>query len=392
MTDPKVGVVESRYQRMLETAEDPHDWAFAWRSELNRGGFRAVDFLMDEVIDAGKCLGCAACVTICPTDVFGFSDELPTADRSAACVQCVLCADVCPVLRPPDTELASAVSYREPATNEGYGPYSYELLARSTDPAVLDRAQDGGVVTALLLHQLEQGQIQGAVLGDVDPENPQLGMQRLARTADEVVACKGSRYTYSPNTLALREAIEQDVRPIAVVGVPCQITGLRQQQHSGIRTEMNRWYRSNVPLAIGLFCSESFTHESVTALSKEFAVPVSEIENINIKGKVVVRLAGGEVKELSLKRFREFARPACHFCLDYAADYSDLAVGGMGLDGWSYTVVRTEAGHSALQAAIDDGLIETAPIENSPKSKPLLMKLANGKASRTLPALMEVSG
>ena len=98
------------------------------------------------------------------------------------------------------------------------------------------------------------------------------------------------------------------------------------------------------------------------------------------------------MKELSLKRFREFARPACHFCLDYAADYSDLAVGGMGLDGWSYTVVRTEAGHSALQAAIDDGLIETAPIENSPKSKPLLMKLANGKASRTLPALMEVSG
>jgi coenzyme F420 hydrogenase subunit beta len=389
MADPKVDVVESRYQRLLETAEDPHDWAFAWRSELNRGGFRAVDFLMDEVIDAGKCLGCAACVTICPTDVFGFADELPTAERSAACVQCVLCADVCPVLRPPDTELAAAVSYREPVTDEGYGPYSYELLARATDPAVLERAQDGGVVTALLLHELERGRIEGAVLGDVDPENPQLGMQRLARTPSEVVACKGSRYTYSPNTLALREAIEQDVRPIAVVGVPCQITGLRQEQHSGIRTEMNRWYRSNVPLAIGLFCSEAFTHESVTALSKEFDVPVSEIENINIKGKVVVRLKGGEVKELSLKRFREYARPACHFCLDYAADYSDLAAGGMGLDGWSYTVVRTEAGHNALQAAIEDGLIETAPIDNSPKSKPLLMKLAQSKAKRTLPALME---
>lgn len=390
MTDLKVDVVESRYQRLLETAEDPHDWAFAWRSELNRGGFRAVDFLMDEVVDVGKCLGCAACVTICPTDVFGFRAELPTADRSAACVQCVLCADVCPVLRPPDTELAAAVSYREPVIDEGYGPYSYELLARAADTGLVAQAQDGGVVTALLTHQLDGGEIQGAVLGDVDPENPQLGMQRLARTASEVESCRGSRYTYSPNTLALREAIEQDVRPIAVVGVPCQITGLRQQQHSGIRTEMNRWYRSNVSLAIGLFCSESFTHESVTALSEHFEVPESEIENINIKGKVVVRLRGGETKELSLKQFRQYARPACHFCLDYAADYSDLAVGGMGLDGWSYTVVRTEAGHEALQAAIDAGRLETAPVENSPKSKPLLIKLSQAKAKRTLPALMEV--
>ncbi len=294
------------------------------------------------------------------------------------------------MLRPPDTELAAAVNYREPVTNDGYGPYSYEVLARTTGSEILAQTQDGGVVTSLLMHQLDRGRIQGAVLGDVDPENPQLGMQRLARTPQEVAACSGSRYTYSPNTLALREAIEEDVRPIAVVGVPCQITGLRQQQHSGIRTEMNRWYRSNVSLAIGLFCSEAFTHESVTALSEQFDVPVSDIENINIKGKVVVRLKGGVTEELSLKKFRQYARDACHFCLDYAADYSDLAVGGMGLDGWSYVVVRTQVGHDAMQAAIEDGWIETAPVENSPKSKPLLMKLAKSKANRTLPALMEV--
>ena len=69
-------------------------------------------------------------------------------------------------------------------------------------------------------------------------------------------------------------------------------------------------------------------------------------------------------------------RPACHFCLDYAADYSDLAVGGMGLDGWSYVVVRTETGHQAFQAAIEDGWLETAPVSDSPRSKPLLTKLA----------------
>jgi hypothetical protein len=35
-----------------------------WRSEINRGGFRAVDFLMEEVVEPGIYVGCASCATI----------------------------------------------------------------------------------------------------------------------------------------------------------------------------------------------------------------------------------------------------------------------------------------------------------------------------------------
>jgi coenzyme F420 hydrogenase subunit beta len=387
--DAKARRVGERYHRLLDEAQDPNEWAYAWRTELNRGGFRAVDFLMDEVVDAGKCIGCASCVAICPVDVFDYVDEQPVDTRTDSCVLCVLCAEVCPVLRPQDKDVPDLVDYLEPATDVGYGPYAYGFYARATRQDIAERGQDGGVTSALLVHALEQGTLGGAILGDVDPENRQIGSQKLATNEEEVLACAGSRYTYSPNTLALREAMARDVRPLAVVGVPCQVDGVRLQQNSSIREAMATWYRQNVGLTIGLFCSESFTHESIARLAEIVEVPPETIENINIKGKVVVRLDGGEIRTASLKRYREWARPACLYCLDYSAEHADIGLGGIGLDGWTYTLVRTEPGHRFLQAAIDDGWIETRPLEGEPKGTMLLEKLsADKKKNRPHPAQM----
>lgn len=387
--DDRSARVVERYRRMLSEAADPHEWAYAWRSELNRGGFRAVEFLREQVVDAAKCVGCAACVTICPTDVFDYVDERPVDARASACVDCVLCAEVCPVLRPADKEMPKLLGYRAPAIDQGYGPFSYGLYARSTDQEIRGRAQDGGVVSALLIHGLANGTLGGAVLGDVLPDDNQIGRQKLATTRAEVLSCAASRYTYSPNTLALQEAMHRDVRPLAVVGVPCQVDGVRLQQHSSIRLEMANWYRDNIALVIGLFCSESFTHESLDRLAEMLSVPRQRIRNINIKGKLVVRLDDGQVVTASLKKYREFARPACLYCLDYAAELADLGCGGIGMDGWTCVTVRTGAGHRALQAAIDAGLIETRPLTDEPRGQFLLEKLAaDKKLNRPLPALM----
>ena len=387
--DARTQRVSERYHRLLDEAAEPEEWAYAWRSEINRGGFRAVDFLRREVVETGKCIGCAACVTVCPVDVFDYVDEQPVDTRSDACVLCVLCAEACPVLRPPDKDLPQLVDYREPRLDEGFGPYSYGLYARATREDILEGAQDGGVVSALLAHALACGSLRGAVLGDVVPEAPQLGRQKLATTEQEVLACAGSRYTYSPNTLALREAMRRDVRPLAVVGVPCQVDGVRLEQNSGISAAMASWFRDAVALTVGLFCSESFTHESIERLAEMLEVPVERIANVNIKGKVVVRLDDGTVLTASLKRYREFARPACLYCLDYAAEHADLALGGIGIDGWTTTLVRTETGHRFLRAAIEDGWLETRPLSDEPKGELLLRKLsAEKRRNRPHPARM----
>ena len=387
--DSKTTRVSGRYRMLRDGGADPHEWAYAWRRELNRGGFRAVDFLMEEIVESGKCVGCASCVTICPVDVFDYENERPIDTRTEACVRCVLCVEACPVLRPADRDLPEMLNLLSPAVNEGFGVYGYGVYARSSDPDWVARAQDGGLVSALLIHGLETDSLSGAVLGDVIPDQRQMGRPLLATTREEVLGAAGSRYTYSPNTLALLEAMQRDVKPIAVVGVPCQVDGVRLQQNSSISLSVAKWYRDNISLVIGLLCSESFTHESIAKLGEMIDVEPSRIENINIKGKVVVRLDDGEIRTASLKQYQDFARPACLYCLDYGAENADISAGGVGLDDWTLTLVRTEAGHRALQSAIEDGWIETQPLETEPRGMFLFERLAAAKKkNRPLPAEM----
>jgi coenzyme F420 hydrogenase subunit beta len=381
--------VIERYRQLLQEGADPNEWAFAWRTELNRGGFPAWELLMEEVVGPGKCVGCAACVSICPVDVFDYTDENPVANRASACVDCVLCVEVCPVLRPADNDMREFIDLQEPVKDEGYGPYAYGLYARSTDPEIQEKSQDGGIVSAIILHQMSQGKLQGAVVGDVYKDNRQIGRHKLATCREDVLGCAASRYTYSPNTLALQEAMQKNIGPIAVVGVPCQIDGVRLQQNSSIRQNVSAWYRKNIALTFGLFCSESFSNESINKLAEIIEEKPSSIENINIKGKVVIRLENKEEKTVSLKKYREWARPACLYCLDYGAENADIGAGGIGLDGWTYTLIRTKRGHAAFQAALADGWLETRPLSDDPRGEFLMNKLsADKKKNRPLPPLM----
>jgi len=381
--------VIDRYRSLLAEDADPNEWAFSWRTELNRGGFPAYELLEEIVIEPGKCVGCAACVSICPVDVFDYADEQPVSARAEACVNCVLCAEVCPVLRPPDNDMTDFIELQEPSIDEGYGPYAYGVYSRSTDAEIQERSQDGGIVSAIILHQMEKGLLKGAILGDVYADNRQVGRHKLARNRDDVLACAASRYTYSPNTLAMQQAMQEDVGPIAVVGVPCQIDGVRLQQNSSIRLQVSQWYRKNITLTFGLFCSESFTNESIKKLGEIIDEDPATIQNINIKGKVLIRLDNKEVKEVSLKKYREFARPACLYCHDYGAENADIGAGGIGLDGWTYTLIRTKRGHEAFQAALADGWLETRPLADDPRGEWLMNKLAaDKKKNRPMPAQM----
>ena len=142
-------------------------------------------------------------------------------------------------------------------------------------------------------------------------------------------------------------------------------------------------------MVFGLFCSESFTNESIDKLGEILDVDAKSIENINIKGKVIVRLDNKEVHSLSLKKYREFARPACLYCLDYGGENADIGAGGIGIDGWTYTLIRTKRGHDAFQAALDDGWLETRPLSDEPRGEFLMNKLsADKKKNRPMPSQM----
>jgi coenzyme F420-reducing hydrogenase beta subunit len=182
--------------------------------------------------------------------------------------------------------------------------------------------------------------------------------------------------------------MKRGIAPLAVVGVPCQVDGVRQQQYSSIRLDVAEWYRQNIGLVIGLFCSEAFTEKGMDWLADDLGVSKRDVTNINIKGRLEIKLRDGREETRSLKAFGKYARPACLYCMDYAADNADIGLGGIGLNGWTFTVIRTETGHRAWQALIKAGWVEIKELSEMPKSKELLSRLARYKRNRPLPALM----
>lgn len=48
-------------------------------------------------LDGNACVGCGACVDVCPHAVFSVSDGKARGDRRASCMECGACARNCPV-------------------------------------------------------------------------------------------------------------------------------------------------------------------------------------------------------------------------------------------------------------------------------------------------------
>lgn len=260
--------------------------------------------------------------------------------------------------------------------DEEFGIYRSAAIAQSTDSDILRVAQDGGIVMSLLIYALKNGIIDGAVLSGVEETEPLKAVPKLATTTEEILACAGTRYTYSPSMLALKDGVQQKKGKLAFVGTPDQIQALRRIQALPLRK-----YSSSVAFTIGVFCSECFTYDGlVTQLIRgKLGISPSDVKKVNIKGKLLVTTKSGKVESVPLKEAKAYARNCASSCSDFSAELADISVGGVGLDGWTLTVLRTEKGEELFRKIESEGLIRTKPIEDEKKALELLVKLSRKK-------------
>ncbi len=53
--------------------------------------------MAEVIVDADKCIGCGACVDVCPSSVFEMDDSGKSkVINESACVACMSCVGVCP--------------------------------------------------------------------------------------------------------------------------------------------------------------------------------------------------------------------------------------------------------------------------------------------------------
>ena len=366
--------------------------------------------MMNEVVAYGSCCECGACVLVCPHNVIDYVEGKPKQVAKATApfdycgisegIGCDVCAQVCPRLDAREYHLRDAVLPRTSGMYESlFGRYRRVVAARCTDPEVLARCQDGGVVTAMLVHGLREGLFDGAVVAAADEETPAAPKPRVVTTAAEALACGRSWYTYSPNNLALADAERLGLRRVAFVGVPCQITPIRKiqqadpaylvnarkkEKHLERQRKYLKGFGDIVDFTIGLLCTEVFTYEGlmVQRIQQEMGIPLATVRKFNVKGKVLIYRTDGSVVEMSLHRAQEHARPECHHCGDFSAELADVSCGGVACMDWTITVLRSARGEELFDAMVRRGLLETRSMEEFESSMKVLLRLAQKQRDR----------
>jgi coenzyme F420 hydrogenase subunit beta len=341
--------------------------------------------LYHEVVETNLCTGCAACVMACPRDVLDydhsesyhpFNVELSTAfdDCSHGQRGCDICTRACPRFRDWEVESDLALFERPRQAGEVAGIDRGVYLVRAAEPEVLERGQDGGLVSALLIWGLETGRIEGALTSRLSTTRLWDCEPFLATTRDEVLEAAGSRYTYAANPLAMKDAEQRGLKRLALVGMSCQasINGTLAARR------LNKYAR-RIELVIGLLCSKSFEYEGMRQIiTEEYGIPLTDVAKVNIKGKFQVwRRSTGEEVDIPLKKMQDVTREGCKLCPDFAAEHADIATGGLGqTEGWTLTIVRTQRGQEWLEGAVAAGLVTVRPGEEDPAALALMAKLA----------------
>ena len=363
--------------------------------------------MMNEVVAYGSCCECGTCVLVCPHNVIDYVDGKPkqVAKKTGAfdyCgmsegIGCDVCAQVCPRLG----TLRDQVHPQGPGVYEGvFGRYRRIVAARCTDPEILARCQDGGVVTAILAHGLREGMFDGAVVAAADESMPAAPKPKVVTSVADAIASGRSWYTYSPNDLALEQAAQQGLSKVCFVGVPCQVTPVRKiqaadptflaesprkkPQHIERQTKFLKGFGEIVTFTVGLLCSEVFTYQGlmVDKIQHEMGVPLADVTKFNVKGKVLIYKKDGTVAEMSLHKAQEYARPECHHCGDFTAELADVSCGGVACMDWTITVLRSARGEALFDDLVRRGLVETRPMEEFEQSMKVMLRLTHKQRDR----------
>ena len=329
--------------------------------------------LLTEVVETGKCASCGTCIVVCPFGSLELAKGKPNLVKE--CKVCGICAQACPRYNWVMAKSENFVFGRVRKPEEEFGVFRRISIAQAKPDIIQKVRQDGGATTAILMAALQNGLIDGAVVSGKSQEKPFLPVPTLATTQKQIVEAAGTKYSCSSALLALPEVIKQKKTQVAFVGTPCQIHAVRNMQMNGVKK-----YSAPIKYLVGLMCSECFDYEGLmeTHIKGKLGINLNAITKMNIKGKMLVTTPAGTTA-IPLADIKQYVRKSCSVCGDFSSELADISVGGLGLDGWTFTIIRTEKGEELFTNAEKTGFLESKPLEEGAFSKGLLLKLSKKK-------------
>tara|TARA_B100000315_G_scaffold257223_1_gene305382 strand:+ start:2478 stop:3608 length:1131 start_codon:yes stop_codon:yes gene_type:complete len=313
--------------------------------------------LEHEVIFRDLCSGCGVCESVCPDDVIEV-DEYPKL--TGECTNCGYCLALCPRAF---LSFGDAEKKLFGEIDEGLLGHVEEMIAaKAVNKNVLKEGQDGGFVTALLRYLLKNKLVDAAIVSGIDDKNPWRTKPILVTKENELNKTGGTRYSNSASIRMLKEADKRGINNIAMVGVPCQIEGLRKIQNYPIEDVK----LPNVKFTIALFCKGNFLFDGLmkNLISKKNQIDLKDMTRIDIKGKNVIVNIGDDEILIPLKEAHEYLRAGCKSCHDFVSRLSDFSVGSVGSPKeFSTVIARTKVGKQILNKMQREKIIDVRKLK-----------------------------
>jgi coenzyme F420 hydrogenase subunit beta len=362
---------------MLQQRTDPTE------KGNGRGGQKELE---EQVLRAGLCTGCGACVNLCPYQTIHHDRTVTLHSCDLALGRCYACCPRTPV----DLDDLRRKLYPETDWTPELGAVKGFFIARAADEAVRHRAQHGGTVTALMALALREGFIDAAVLA---AEGEGLLPRSVTITdADAAGMPGGSRFVVSPTVAEFNRICRGDAAKIGVVATPCQAVAMAKMRTQPVSEVGNGIEKLH--LVVGLFCGWALSWQKLAALLKA-KTDLAQVTGMDIPPSRYHTLevyTTGETVRVSLDEVDPCVREACRTCGDMTAEFSDFSVGSARLPegweaarSWNQVIIRTQRGMDLLELARRRGVLEfrEAPPGNLEKLKAASLGKKKAAASRS---------
>ena len=240
-------------------------------------------------------------------------------------------------------------------------------IARAADQAVVDAAENGGVVTALLRFILESKQVDAVLAVKARDGDRYDGIPVFITDPQEVIGTAGSLHCASPNIARCLKEYSNGAASmkIAVVAKPCDAKAIIEL---ATRIQINL---DNL-LLIGVNCTGTLASaKAKLMMSEEYGVDPSDVIGEDIEeGKLTITLKDGSEKERDLAELEEKGygrRENCRRCETNIPTMTDVACGKWGTKDKQTTFIEvcSDKGSALVDDAVKAGVISVEKADGS---------------------------
>lgn len=300
--------------------------------------------LKDIIIEKNNCVNCGACIAICPR--LELQQNKPVICNYDPA--CSLCYKYCSRTYFPKKDLENKLLGDTPYQDSFLGNYQEIIAAKSTDKKILENAQNGGIVSTILYHLLENNIVDGILLTKRDKD--WFPKPYIAKDPEDILEIGGSIYSVAPTLSGYKEAVEElKLKRLCYVGMPCHLPAVRKFQ---LAPPLSKDY-GIFTVIIGLFCSANYSYKALTDLCRmKLNLSLKEIKKFDVsKGNLTTITNNDELYKIPIRETIPYHYLSCQYCKDYTAELADLSIGSVGAlsDNLNSIIIRTKEAYSLIQ-------------------------------------------